>query len=180
MSKPQSECSRTPPHLTCTSSVWFPFPSSPLLSPPICHLLSTVGFPLHLSPFGYLLHSHRQTPQAAHTHTPAYTRAWLTSVSLPCFRKVSEQGRPSERHFSPNYVDLKTSMDTRGGRRWEGEGGVGALDSFMNIHYQTLKTYPLMGHHRGKTSQSTPFEMFSLCRHSSSQSSLSVLSAWML
>lgn len=58
-----------------------------------------------------------------HRHTDTHTmRAWLISVSLSCFRKVLEQERPSERHFNPNYVDLKTALDTWGDRRWEGGG----------------------------------------------------------
>lgn len=40
----------------------------------------------------------------------------------------------------------------------------GGAEGFINIYEQTLKTYPLVGHHRGKPAESTSFEMLSFCQ----------------
>lgn len=126
---------RSHTHSLCMSS-------SLILSYSISRPLSSVDFPLQ-PPISVCLRN-------THMHTIPHTmRAWLISVSLPCFRKVSEQGRPFERHFNPNYVDLKTALDTYGSRRWEGEGGGGGVGLsswiFMNRHFKHILSWVTAG-----------------------------------
>lgn len=111
----------------------------------------------------------------AHTHTqcPAHTmRAWLISVSLPCFRKVLEQERPSERHFNPNYVDLKTALDTWGDRRWEGGGWLHSTHEYWWTGTLNISS------HGSPHGESQPINFFGdilfFCHGSSSLSSWSV------
>lgn len=93
--------------VTCASSEWlllFALSLFPLQTISVC-----------------LSHAERNTRHAI----PPTMRAWLISVSLPCFRKVSGQERPFERHFNPNYVDLKTALTHEAAGGWgAGWGGV--------------------------------------------------------
>lgn len=105
---------------------------------PLCDFFFSPYLFFPCSPSQFVL-SHTRTHRHARHAIPHTMRAWLISVSLPCFQKVSGQERPFERHFNPNYVDLKTALDTWGSRRlgsrlggeWSGSGGLNLTHEYL-------------------------------------------------
>lgn len=99
------------------------------------HLILTCFSPIHVTSAWLFTAVVYSCLSVSVSHT---IRAWLISVSLPCIRKVLEQGRPCERHFNPNYVDLKTALDT-----W-GSAGNGRVDRGCGV---ALGSWILMKRH---------------------------------